>query len=119
MTFSQSTTLATESQAAFSTLPISGAPASWQRRWRYRRHLQRLLRVAPHMIEDIGLTLKDARLEAEKPFGVTSRTPPLSLFSYFYHVESVKSPGSNASSRKGSRHVLRRITHDRRPGASL
>ncbi len=37
-------------------------------RHRYRRELRRLLRVAPHMIDDIGLTRPQALHEVEKPF---------------------------------------------------
>ncbi len=37
-------------------------------RHRYRRDLWRLLRVGPHMIDDIGLTRSQAVHEAEKPF---------------------------------------------------
>lgn len=37
-------------------------------RSRYRRELRRLLRVSPHMIEDIGLSREQARREAKKPF---------------------------------------------------
>ena len=37
-------------------------------RHRYRRDLRRLLRVGPHMIDDIGLTRPKALHEAEKPF---------------------------------------------------
>ena len=37
-------------------------------RYRYRRELRRLLRVSPHMIEDIGLSREQARREAKKPF---------------------------------------------------
>ena len=40
----------------------------WQSRRRYRQDLARLLRVGPHMIADVGLTLEDARHEAAKPF---------------------------------------------------
>jgi uncharacterized protein YjiS (DUF1127 family) len=39
----------------------------WQRRRRYRSDLRRLLRVGPHMIADIGLTLEQARREIAKP----------------------------------------------------
>jgi uncharacterized protein YjiS (DUF1127 family) len=39
-----------------------------ERRLRYRRDLQRLLALGPHMIADIGLTLEEARREVAKPF---------------------------------------------------
>ena len=45
-----------------------GPWAAWRARRRFRTDLARLLRVAPHMIEDIGLTLAQARREAAKPF---------------------------------------------------
>ncbi len=40
--------------------------AAWQTRRIYRKDLVRLLRVGPHMIEDVGLTLEDAHREIEK-----------------------------------------------------
>ena len=40
----------------------------WNRRRRYREDLKRLLKVGPYMIADIGLTLKEALEESEKPF---------------------------------------------------
>jgi len=42
--------------------------AEGRRRWIYRRDLKRLLRVGEYMIEDIGLSLEDARHEIDKPF---------------------------------------------------
>lgn len=41
---------------------------AWRRRRDYRRDVKRLLRVGPHMIEDIGLTLEEASREAVRPF---------------------------------------------------
>jgi uncharacterized protein YjiS (DUF1127 family) len=49
---------------------VSGARViwtEWQTRRRYRRDLKRLLRVGPHMIDDIGLTLEEACREIAKP----------------------------------------------------
>jgi len=43
-------------------------PWRWRRRRRYRAELARLLKVGPHMIDDIGLGLEEARREAAKPF---------------------------------------------------
>ena len=40
----------------------------WHARRHYRRELQRLLAVGPHMIADIGLTLDNAREEMARPF---------------------------------------------------
>ena len=37
-------------------------------RYRYRRELRRLLRVGPHMIDDVGLDRDQALHEADKPF---------------------------------------------------
>ena len=37
-------------------------------RRRYRAELRRLLRVGSHMIDDIGLDLKEAVAESRKPF---------------------------------------------------
>ena len=42
--------------------------AEWQIRRRYRKDLERLLRVGTYMIEDVGLTLAEAKREIEKPF---------------------------------------------------
>jgi uncharacterized protein YjiS (DUF1127 family) len=41
---------------------------SWRLRYRYRRELERLMRSAPHLIEDIGLRNKHAAREVAKPF---------------------------------------------------
>jgi uncharacterized protein YjiS (DUF1127 family) len=41
---------------------------SWRARRHYRRELGRLLKVGPHMISDIGLTLEDAKRQTAKPF---------------------------------------------------
>ena len=52
-------------------LEFGGIPETvggWLRRKRYRTELRRLLRTAPHMIADIGLTPGDARFEIDKPF---------------------------------------------------
>ena len=42
------------------------------REWLDRRHhrcgLARLLRIGPHMIDDVGLTLEQVRQEIAKPF---------------------------------------------------
>lgn len=38
----------------------------WRARIRYRRDLQRLVKVGPHMIDDIGLTISEARQESSK-----------------------------------------------------
>jgi uncharacterized protein YjiS (DUF1127 family) len=42
--------------------------AERQRRKEYRNDLERLLRVGPHMIADIGLNLETAHREIEKSF---------------------------------------------------
>ena len=41
---------------------------AWQTRRLYRGELKRLLRVGAHMIEDVGLTVAEARSEINKPF---------------------------------------------------
>lgn len=49
---------------------VSGARViwnEWQTRRMYRRELKRLLRVGPHMIDDIGLTLEETCREIAKP----------------------------------------------------
>lgn len=43
--------------------------AEWERRRDCRKELKHLLRVGPHLIADIGLTLEKAHKEIEKPFG--------------------------------------------------
>lgn len=40
----------------------------WKRRLHYRNELKRLMRVGPHMIKDVGLTLEEAYHETNKPF---------------------------------------------------
>lgn len=42
--------------------------AEWIRRRQYRADLKRLLKVGPHMINDIGLPLHEAHREIGKPF---------------------------------------------------
>ena len=42
--------------------------SAWRLRRQYRQELQRLMKVGPHMIADIGLKLEDARMETAKPF---------------------------------------------------
>lgn len=42
--------------------------SEWRRRRDDRRELRRLLRIGPHMIADVGLTLDAARRDVEKPF---------------------------------------------------
>ena len=42
--------------------------AEWQIRRCYRKDLERLLRVGPYMIEDVGLTIEEAKREIKKPF---------------------------------------------------
>lgn len=46
---------------------LQGLWTAWRARRRFRTEISRLLRVAPHMIEDIGLTSTQARREAAKP----------------------------------------------------
>ena len=49
-------------------LIVRATLGEWQTRRRYRRDLEHLLRVGPHMIEDVGLTVQEARGEIEKQF---------------------------------------------------
>ena len=63
--------LAVEAGQAFHDLGRQGLARmfrTWQKRIRYRRELNRLMQVAPHMIDDIGLTLDQALSEADRPF---------------------------------------------------
>jgi uncharacterized protein YjiS (DUF1127 family) len=41
---------------------------AWRLRYRDRRELERLMRSAPHLIEDIGLSREHADREVAKPF---------------------------------------------------
>ncbi|WP_207483188.1 DUF1127 domain-containing protein [Arenibaculum pallidiluteum] len=53
----------------FGTLVVPhGVVGVWAERRRYRRDLLRLLKVGPHMIDDVGLTVGEAEQEAKKPF---------------------------------------------------
>jgi uncharacterized protein YjiS (DUF1127 family) len=45
----------------------------WRERIRFRQQLWRLLRDKPELIEDIGLTIADAREEIAQPFWRPSR----------------------------------------------
>lgn len=40
----------------------------WHRRTHYRRHLHRLAQTNPGLLEDIGLNVRAARTEKDKPF---------------------------------------------------
>lgn len=47
---------------------IAGYVSRWRQRHFYRRDLARLSGVAPHMIDDIGLTKDEVESELAKPF---------------------------------------------------
>lgn len=47
---------------------LAGTFKIWRERIRYRRDLRRIALAAPHMIDDIGLTLDQALAEADRPF---------------------------------------------------
>ncbi len=47
---------------------ISGLAADWRERWWYRRELRRLASDGSHLIDDVGLTLREAQVEMAKPF---------------------------------------------------
>lgn len=56
---------------AFQELRQDGVKAlleTWRERVSYRKDLRRLLVAAPHMINDIGLTLEQAVAESGRPF---------------------------------------------------
>jgi uncharacterized protein YjiS (DUF1127 family) len=42
--------------------------ATWRKRFRFRRHLERLSKDGPQLIEDIGLTMDEVEAELQKPF---------------------------------------------------
>ena len=44
---------------------------AWLARCRYRRELRRLLTTGTYLIDDVGLSVKDAVEEAHKPFWCT------------------------------------------------
>ena len=48
--------------------PLSRILSAWRERRQYRQELQRLMKVGPHVIADIGLKLEDARMETAKAF---------------------------------------------------
>lgn len=63
--------LAVEARRVFHDLQRDGLAGTfmvWRERIQYRRELRRLALVAPHMIDDIGLTLHQALAEADRPF---------------------------------------------------
>jgi uncharacterized protein YjiS (DUF1127 family) len=47
---------------------IAAVLGAWRRCHRYRHELERLMKSGPHLIEDIGLSRKNAEREAAKPF---------------------------------------------------
>jgi uncharacterized protein YjiS (DUF1127 family) len=47
---------------------IGAVLRAWQRRYRYRRELARLIGSGPHLIEDVGLSPEQAERELAKPF---------------------------------------------------
>jgi uncharacterized protein YjiS (DUF1127 family) len=48
---------------------VSESPIeSWRKRARFRRHLRRLLRDKPELLEDAGLASEFAQRESGKPF---------------------------------------------------
>ena len=42
--------------------------AAWRERTRLRRHLERMSKANPHLIDDIGLTRRQVEAEIAKPF---------------------------------------------------
>jgi len=60
--------LSRTSSPACAAFGLLGLWVEWQERHRLRRDLRRLLRAAPHMVDDIGVTPGEARREAAKPF---------------------------------------------------
>jgi uncharacterized protein YjiS (DUF1127 family) len=63
--------LTVEVRSAFHDLQrqgLAGMLGTWRERIHFRKELHRLALVAPHMIDDIGLTLDQALSEADRPF---------------------------------------------------
>lgn len=53
---------------AVRAIKLTGCVSRWRERHFYRRDLARLSSVAPHMIDDIGLTKDEVESELAKPF---------------------------------------------------
>ena len=49
-------------------IEIAGCVSRWRQQHFYRRELGRLRSEAPHMIDDIGLTMDEVETELAKPF---------------------------------------------------
>jgi uncharacterized protein YjiS (DUF1127 family) len=47
---------------------LRGLAAKWRKRVYFRKELKSLARDVPHLIDDIGLTMRQAESEIEKPF---------------------------------------------------
>lgn len=47
---------------------LRGMLEAWEERKRFRLRLEDMLMTAPHLIEDIGLTRRQAEAEIAKPF---------------------------------------------------
>jgi uncharacterized protein YjiS (DUF1127 family) len=56
------------------------AVLEWRRRHRYRHELRELLLMDPKLIADLGMSLEEAKLEAEAPFWKSPYLPKLRLF---------------------------------------
>ena len=52
----------------FSPASLGNMLEKWEERKRFRLKLEDTLKTAPHLIEDIGLTRKQAETEIAKPF---------------------------------------------------
>ena len=47
---------------------LRGMLATWRRRLCFRRQLAYMVKVTPHLIDDIGMTRRQAEAEIAKPF---------------------------------------------------
>jgi len=53
---------------SFSPAGLRNTLVAWEERKRFRLELEDMLKTAPHLIEDIGLTRKQVEAEIAKPF---------------------------------------------------
>ena len=47
---------------------LAGLLGTWEERKRFRLKLEDMLRTAPHLIEDVGMTRQQVNAEIAKPF---------------------------------------------------
>ncbi len=60
--------LADASRRRYSLAALRSIIAAWDERIRFRRNLEQMSKDDPHLIDDIGLTRRQAEAEIAKPF---------------------------------------------------